>query len=58
MLAKYKNIIILTMSFLPDKVTGTIAGVEFEADIQTDNNNQQYILVDGNTYYLSQFKVI
>jgi len=58
LLAKYKNIIILNMSFSPDKVTGTIAGVEFKVDIQTDNNNQQYILVDGNKYYLNQFKVI
>ena len=46
------------MSFNPDQVTGTIAGVEFKSDILTDNNNQQYILVDGNKYYLSQFKVI
>jgi len=57
LLAKYKNIIILTMSFSPDRVTGTIAGVEFKSNIQTDNN-QQYILVDGNKYYLSQFKVM
>ena len=58
MLAKYKNIIILTMSFNPDVVTGTIAGEEFKADILTDNNNQQYIIVNCNKYYLSQFKVI
>ena len=58
MLAKYKNIIILTMSFNPDRVTGTIAGVEFKSDILTDNNNQQYIIVNCNKYYLSQFKVI
>ena len=58
MLAKYKNIIILTMSFNPDRVTGTIAGVEFKSDILTDNNNQQYIIVNCNKYYLNQFKVI
>jgi len=58
LLAKYKNIIILTMSFNPDRVTGTIAGVEFKSDILTDNNNQQYIIVNCNKYYLSQFKVI
>jgi len=58
LLAKYKNIIILTMSFSPDVVTGKIDVVEFKSNILTDNNNQQYILVDGNKYYLSQFKVI
>jgi len=58
MLAKYKNIIINKMSFSPDQVTGTIANKEFKADIQTDSNNQQYIIVNGKKYYLSQFKVI
>jgi len=58
MLAKYKNIIITKMSFSPDIVTGTIAGVEFKSDILTDNNNQQYIIINCNKYYLSQFKVI
>ena len=58
MLAKYKNIIILTMSFSPDIITGTIADKEFKADILTDSKNQQYIIADGNKYYLSQFKVI
>ena len=57
MLAKYKNIIILTMSFNPDVVTGTIAGEEFKADILTDSKGQ-YIIVNCNKYYLSQFKVI
>jgi len=57
LLAKYKNIIILTMSFNPDQVTGTIAGTEFKADIQTDSKGQ-YIIVNCNKYYLSQFKVI
>jgi len=46
------------MSFSPDIITGTIAGIEFKADIQTDSNNQQYIIVNGIKYYLSQFKVI
>jgi len=58
LLAKYKNIIIIKMSFSPDKVTGTIADKEFKADIQTDSNNQQYIIINGIKYYLSQFKVI
>ena len=58
MLAKYKNIIILTMSFSPDIVTGTINGAEFKVNILTDNNNQQYIIINGIKYYLSQFKVI
>jgi len=57
LLAKYKNIIILTMSFNPDRVTGTINGVEFKSDILTDSKGQ-YIIVNGNKYYLSQFKVI
>ena len=57
MLAKYKNIIILKMSFSPDKVTGTINGVEFKSDILTDSKGQ-YIIVNCNKYYLSQFKVI
>ena len=57
MLAKHKNIIILTMSFSPDQVTGTINGVEFKADIRTDSKGQ-YIIVNSNKYYLSQFKVI
>jgi len=57
MLAKYKNIIILTMSFSPDQVIGTIAGIEFKADIQTDSKGQ-YIIIANNKYYLSQFKVI
>lgn len=58
MLAKYKNIIILTMSFNPDQVIGTIAGIEFKADIQTDSKGNQYIIVNRIKYYLSQFKVI
>jgi len=45
------------MSFNPDQVTGTIAGTEFKADIQTDSKGQ-YIIVNCNKYYLSQFKVI
>ena len=57
MLAKYKNIIILTMSFSPDIVTGTIAEIEFKSNILTDSKGQ-YILVNCNKYYLSQFKVI
>ena len=57
MLAKYKNIIILTMSFSPDIVTGTIAEIEFTSNILTDSKGQ-YILVSCNKYYLSQFKVI
>ena len=57
MLAKYKNIIILTMSFNPDRVTGTINGVEFKSDILTDSKGQ-YIIIANNKYYLSQFKVI
>ena len=57
MLAKYKNIIITKMSFSPDRVTGTINGIEFKADILTDSKGQ-YIIVDENKYYLSQFKVI
>lgn len=58
MLAQYKNIIILTMSFSPDIITGTIAGAEFKADIITDSKGQQYIIINGIKYYLSQFKVI
>jgi len=46
------------MSFSPDIITGTIADKEFKADILTDSKNQQYIIADGNKYYLSQFKVI
>jgi len=57
LLAKYKNIIILSMSFEPDIVTGTIAGVEFKSDILTDTKGQ-YIIVNCNKYYLNQFKVI
>ena len=57
MLAKYKNIIILTMSFNPDRVTGTINGAEFKSDILTDSKGQ-YIIINNNKYYLSQFKVI
>jgi len=57
LLAKYKNIIIHTMSFSPDQVIGTIAGIEFKADILTDSKGQ-YIIVNCNKYYLSQFKVI
>ena len=57
MLAKYKNIIILKMTFSPDQVVGTIAGIEFKANILTDNKGQ-YIIVNCNKYYLSQFKVI
>jgi len=45
------------MSFSPDRVTGTINGIEFKADILTDSKGQ-YIIVDENKYYLSQFKVI
>ena len=45
------------MSFSPDQVTGTINGVEFKADIRTDSKGQ-YIIVNSNKYYLSQFKVI
>ena len=58
MLAKYKNIVILSMSFNPDQVTGAINGKEFKADILTDGNNQQYIIINNNKYYLRQFKVI
>ena len=57
MLAKYKNIIILTMSFSPDIITGTIDNKEFKADILTDSKGQ-YIIIANNKYYLSQFKVI
>jgi len=57
LLAKYKNIIILKMSFSPDQVVGTIARIEFKANIQTDSKGQ-YIIVNNNKYYLSQFKVI
>jgi len=46
------------MSFSPDIVTGTIAGVEFKADILTDKQGQQYIIINNNKYYLSQFKAI
>jgi len=45
------------MSFEPDIVTGTIAGVEFKSDILTDTKGQ-YIIVNCNKYYLNQFKVI
>jgi len=58
LLAKYKNIIIHTMSFSPDQVTGTIDGIEFKANILTDSKGQQYIIVIGNKYYFFQFKVI
>jgi len=46
------------MSFSPDIITGTIAGAEFKADIITDSKGQQYIIINGIKYYLSQFKVI
>lgn len=56
MLAKFKNIIILFMSFNPDVVTGTIGNIKFTASIQTDNKGQ-YIVVRDQKYYLSKFKV-
>jgi len=53
MIAQYKNIVILSMSFDPDQIVGLVDGKKFKADILTDNNGQ-YILVNGDKYYLSK----
>jgi len=52
-IAQYKNIVILSMSFEPDQIVGTVNGQEFKADILTDNNGQ-YIEVNNIKYYLSK----
>jgi len=56
LLAKYKNITILSMSFDPDVITGTIDGKEFKTDILSDNQGQ-YVIIDNQKYYLDQFIV-
>jgi len=56
MLAQYKNIIILSMSFNPDQIVGNVNGQEFKTDIMTDLKGQ-YIVVNGSKYYLNWFIV-
>ena len=53
MIAQYKNIVILSMSFEPDQIVGLVDGKKFKADILTDNNGQ-YIEVNNIKYYLSK----
>lgn len=58
MLAKYKNITILSMSFNPDIVKGTIDSREFTAKILTNGKGQYFILDNEEYYFLDQFKII
>lgn len=56
MLAKYKNIIILSMQFNPDTITGIVDDKKFIVDIKTDSQGQ-YVIINSKKYYLDQFKV-
>jgi len=53
MIAQYKNIIILSMSFEPDQIVGLVNGKKFKANILTDSKGQ-YITVNGDKYYLNK----
>jgi len=50
---KYRNIVIIDMNFEEEILIVLVDGKTIKASIQTDSKGQ-YIVVNGNKYYLSK----